>query len=212
MMFQDRYIAGQLLAEKLAEYKFNNPLVLGIPRGAVPMAAIIAEKLGGDLDVVLVRKIGAPLNPEYAIGSVAESGAVDIRHEAAEMAGADEPYLRGEIANQMELIRTRRAMYTKACPQIELKNRDVIIVDDGIATGSTFLSAVRALKEQCPKRIFVAAAVAAPDSIEKLSKETDGVFVLMAPDNFMAVGQYFVEFDQVSDREVVEILQKSVKT
>ena len=196
------------MAEALAEYRGRNPLVLAIPRGAVPMAKVIAEELGGEMDVVLVRKLRAPGNPEYAIGSVDESGWAYIAPQAAST-GADEDYLKREIAAQLETMQRRRAQYTPVRPPIEPAGRIVIVIDDGLATGSTMIAALHALRAKKPAQLVCAVPVAPPDTLEKIRGSADRVVCLSAPVNFYAVGQFYMDFPQVADEEVIAILSAS---
>ncbi|MBI3332347.1 phosphoribosyltransferase [Candidatus Peregrinibacteria bacterium] len=205
MAFANREEAAQKLAERLSPYKGMAPLVLAIPRGAVPMGKIIADALGGALDVVLVRKLGAPGNPEYAIGSVDESGHVTLNPEAEGV--ADEEYLKQEVRTQMDTMRKRRAFYTPIRAPVDPKDRAVIVVDDGIATGSTMLAALHAIREKKPKKLVVAIGVAPQESIKRLERVADEVICLQTPAWFMAVGQFFDEFPQVEDEEVIRILK-----
>lgn len=203
MHFHDRLDAADQLGAKLQVYAEAHPLILGIPRGAVVMARHIANVLHGDLDVVLVRKIGAPDNPEYAVGSVDESGHVTETAPGIVDAG----YLDAKAAEELRVIRDRRALYTPVRPSIECKGRTVIIVDDGIATGTTMLAAVHAIRARTPERIIVAAPVIAPDTMPKLRDAADDVVYLDAPEDFMAVAQFYDDFPQVTDEEVVEMLR-----
>lgn len=199
--------AARQLAEKLAPYQGEKPLVLAIPRGAVPMAHHIAQSLRGDLDVVLVRKLGAPNQPELAVGAVDESGEVHL-HPYAEQLHLSQNYLEGEKEDQIETLRERRASYTPHRPPIPPKGRVVIIVDDGIATGSTMSAAIHAIRAKKPKKLIVAVGVAPPDTIRRLKNEADEVLCLATPDPFYAVGQFFQDFSQVSDSEVVKLLEE----
>ena len=207
MTFRNREEAAQRLAERLAKYKGKNPLVLAIPRGAVPMGKIIADELDGELDVVLVRKLGAPGNPEYAVGSVDESGAVTVNRDAQGI--IDETYLEDEVRKQKEMMRKRRAFYTPIRLPIDPENRIVIVVDDGIATGSTMLAALHAVRKKNPKKIIAAVGVAPQDSTDRLKKAADEVVCLETPSWFMAVGEFFDAFPQISDEEVLELLKVS---
>lgn len=206
MTFANREEAAHLLAEKLSVYQGKHPLILAIPRGAVPMGKIIADQLGGELDVVLVRKLGAPGNPEYAIGSVDESGHVTLNPDTEAI--VDEAYLEEEVRKQTETIHKRRALYTPIRPPIDPRGRTVIVVDDGIATGSTVLAALHALRRREPKKLIVATGVAPTESISRLEHVADEVVCLQAPSWFTAVGQFYDEFPQVSDEEVVRILSQ----
>jgi predicted phosphoribosyltransferase len=205
--FKNRDEAATLLAHRLRAYKGQNPLVLGVPRGAVPMARIVADALGGELDVVLVRKLRAPGQPELAIGAVDEAGTV---LKGAYFNIADEQYLREEIRIQQEILRARRVMYTRAQKAIDPAGRIVIIVDDGIATGSSMLAAIRSVRAKQPRKIVVAIGVAPGRSLERMKAEADEVLCLETPVDFYAVGQFFVDFSEVTDEMVVTALSRPV--
>lgn len=207
-MFRDRDDAANRLAERLKGYRGKNPLILAIPRGAVPMAKVIADKLGGEFDVVLVRKLRAPYQPELAIGSVDESGWTYIAPFAASM-GADEDYITSEKQAQMETIRKRRAQYTPIRPPIDPAGRIVIVVDDGLATGATMISALHGLSASKPARLVCAVPVAPPDTLLKVADMADEVVSLEAPEFFQAVGQFYQHFRQIEDDEVIEALKRS---
>ena len=207
MRFKNRDEAATLLAGRLAAYKGQNPLVLGVPRGAMPMARIIAEALGGDLDVVLVRKLRAPGQPELAIGAIDEAGTV---LKAPYFDIADEEYMREEIRTQQEILRARRQMYTRAQKAIDPAGRIVIIVDDGIATGSSMLAAIRSARARKPRKIIVAIGVAPDQSLVRIRAEADEVVCLETPVDFYAVGQFFADFSEVTDEMVVAALSRPV--
>jgi putative phosphoribosyl transferase len=204
MVFQNREYAARLLARRLSAYKNKNPLVLGIPRGAIRMAKIIADVLGGELDVVLVRKLRHPLQPELAIGAIDERGNVFLSDYALNV---ETEYLEAERAHQLEILRRRRAQYTPWRPPIDPCNRIVIVVDDGIATGSTMTAALRAVRARKHRKLVGAVAVASPQAA--MLRESDDMVSLKVPAEFEAVGQFFVDFSQVTDEEVVGILQQS---
>ncbi|HXH06193.1 MAG TPA: phosphoribosyltransferase family protein [Vicinamibacterales bacterium] len=206
MLFRDRAHAARLLAERLEPYRGRATVVAGMPRGGVPMARIIADTLGADVDVVLVRKLGAPGNPELAVGAVDEHGHVFVADHAASV-GATDAYLAAETARQLAVLREQRRRYTPSRPPLDPRGRTVVIVDDGIATGATMIAAVRAIREHDPARVVVAAGVAPAETVERLASEADDVVCLATPWPFDAVGRFYDDFSQVSDEEVVRALE-----
>jgi predicted phosphoribosyltransferase len=203
--FANRAEAAEALALHLQDYRGCRPLVLAIPRGAVPMGKIIAERLQGELDIVLVRKLGAPFDPEYAIGAIDETGWTYLapllkRH------GENFLFIKQKKAHELEVLRRRRAQYSPHRPAINPQGRVVIIVDDGIATGSTMIAALHATRAKDPVELICAIPVAPPKSIEKIEPMTDRVICLYAPFHFLGVGQFYHEFSPVDDREIVKIL------
>jgi putative phosphoribosyl transferase len=210
MIFDDRTRAGELLAKALAQWRESRPLVLAIPRGAVPMAAVIAEELDGDLDVVLTHKLGAPGNPEFAIGAVDETGWIYVADHAA-AAGAGREYVEREVAAQLETMRRRRARYTPTRPPLDPAGRVVIVVDDGLATGATMLTALHSLRGKNARRVICAVPVAASEAIETVRPHADDVVCLHAPVFFYAISPFYRSFPQVGDDEVIAILNKEAK-
>jgi predicted phosphoribosyltransferase len=204
-VFADRIGAAEQLASALAHYKGCNPLVLGIPRGAVPMACVIADRLEGEADVVLVRKLRAPGSPEFAIGAVDESGWT-LLDAGAGAVGANQAYIAAEKATQMSTIAARRTLYSAQRAPIDPAGRVVIVVDDGLATGSTMIAALHALRARNPQRLICAVPVAPAQTIERVRPCCDEMVCLETPQTFYAVGQFYRDFRQVSDDEVVALL------
>lgn len=209
-MFASRIDAAQRLARALDTYRGRDPLVLAIPRGAVEMGRVLADALGGELDVVLVRKLGAPGHAEFAVGAVDETGWTYISHYAAG-AGADAAYLDREKRAQLDTLRKRRAQYTPTRAPVDPAGRIAIVVDDGLATGATMIAALHAVRARKPARLVCAVPVAAPDSLERVRPYADEVVCLEAPPGFYAVGQYYGEFGQVEDATVVELLARGTR-
>ncbi len=207
MRFLNRDDAADKLAEKLQTWRGQHPLVLAIPRGAVPMARILAERLEGEVDVVLVRKLRAPGNPELAIGSIDETGWVYLADYALQM--ADEGHIEREKKIQMEVMRNRRAQYTPVRPPLDPAGRVVVVVDDGLATGSTMIAALHAIRAKKPQKLICAVPVAPPDTLEKVAPLADEMVCLYAPEMFYAVGQFYMDFPQISDEQVMELLAQT---
>src|SRR5665648_806392 len=205
MVFADRHDAGRRLAAALERYRGSpDAIVLGVPRGGVVVAAEVARELGLPLDIVVTRKIGAPGNPEYAVGAVDADGRVF----AGALAGIPEEYLQRCLLLEREEIARRLHAYRAGRPALDLAGKTVLVVDDGIATGLTLRAAVRYLKDRGARRVVVAAPVAAPDSAVRLRAEADDVVTLDEPPGFSAVGQFYERFDQTSDAEVRALLAR----
>jgi len=210
MLFQNRTHAGQRLARALVKYKARRPVVLALPRGGVPVAAEVATALDAPLDLVLVRKIGVPSQPELAMGAVTDGeNATIIRNsEIIEFCGVDEREFDAVCNEELAEIERRRERYLGDRARAEVKGEVVIVVDDGIATGATILAAVRAVRERKPKELVLAVPVAPLDTIEKLRAEVDDIVCLETPGDLGAIGYFYRDFHQVSDEEVIATLKR----
>ncbi len=204
--FADRREAGRRLAEQLLPLADEHPIVVALPRGGVPVAKEIATALGAPLEILAVRKLGAPHNPEFGIGAVAEDGSCLIDTGSVEKLGIAKGALDSIIARETAELRRRVSAYRGERPPLELEGRTVIVVDDGIATGVTDTTALRAVRRQNPRRVILAVPVCAPGSATRLREEADEVICLLAPPLLYGVGQWYRDFSQVSDQEVVSIL------
>jgi predicted phosphoribosyltransferase len=204
-VYRDRRQAGIELGRAVEKLALERPLVLGIPRGGVPVAAEVARAIGAELGVVVARKIGAPWNPELAIGATTANGALWLDHEAVALVGANEAWIETERRRQVEEARRREALFDgRHRPSIA--GREVVVVDDGIATGSTAIAAVRAVVADRAARVVLAVPVAPPSVVTKLRAIADDVICLHEDPDFLAVGSYYIDFDQVKDAEVKAIL------
>lgn len=207
-MFRDRADAAQQLARKLKGRTFRNPLVLAIPRGGVATGEVLARELGAGLDVVLARKLRAPFQPELAVGALSEAGEIHLNHHADEALGITEEYLAEERQRQLGEIARRKRLFRQVKPQEPIAGRSVIVTDDGIATGSTMIAALQMVKAQNAYETIVAVPVASPDRLVAVRQWCDEIVCLLAPETFWAIGQFYQDFSQVEDEEVVEILRK----
>jgi len=206
MFFRNRREAGERLAEKLYAYRGQDPLILAVPRGGVDVAAPIFEKLGGELDLMITRKIGAPNQPELAIGAVTADGAALLNDVLVAKIGIDQDYINQAIAREKAEIGRRLRLYRGDRPLPKIENRLVILVDDGVATGYTLLMAIKSLQKLNPAELVLAVPVGPPETLKTLEREVDQLVYLQAPDFFSAVGQFYQNFSQVSDEEVIRIL------
>lgn len=206
--FADRIEAGRALAERLERYRATDAQILGMARGGVMVGLGVAEVLALPLRALVVRKLGAPHNPELAIGAVSETGKLWIDRGLVLATGASEPYLQSEIAEQVEEARRREAEYA-ASPSTSLAGVTCIVVDDGIATGASALVAVRSARDLGAARVVLATPVASPQAASALRPEVDELTVLLTPDPFVAVGLYYTNFEQTTDSEVVRALREA---
>ena len=205
--FKNRAQAGKLLAKKLGASGLGpNALVLGLPRGGVPVAFAVAMALGLELDVLLVRKLGMPGQPEFAIGAVGSGGVQVLQPGVPGLLGVTQAQVDAIAARELAEIARRERAYRGGHPEPALAGRDVILVDDGIATGSTMLAAVQVARRRGAGRVIVAAPVAPPDTLEALEPLVDELVCLAAPLRFRAVSQWYDSFDQTSDEEVQDLL------
>jgi len=211
MIFENRRQAGQLLALEVERRGYANPIVIGLPRGGVPVAAEVAARLKAPLDLILVRKIGAPMQPELAIGAVVDGGAPEIvrNEELVRAVGITDDEFKELAKHQLKIIEERRKLWLAGRPPIPFKDKTVIIVDDGIATGATVRVSVHAVKKQDPKLVVVATPVAPPETVEALRREADDVVCLEAPDYLGAIGLFYRDFTPVSDAEVSSNLERT---
>lgn len=206
-MFINREDAGRQLAEKMSHLKGQKAIVLAIPRGGVVVAAQVAKELDLPLGLIIPRKIGAPANPELAVGAVAGDGATFLNQHVINTLGISKDYLEAETKKQVEEIKRREQTYLQGKAPLSVKDKIVLVIDDGIATGATAIAAVRALKQQSPAKVILAVPVAPQESKELLNSEADEVIVLQTPPDFYAVGQFYETFEQTTDEEVQQLLE-----
>jgi putative phosphoribosyl transferase len=212
LIFADRAEAGRLLAERLVRLRLRDAFVLALPRGGVPVGAEIAKALGAPLDVVFVRKIGAPDQPELAVGAVADGADPEIalNAELVEALGLDEDYIAAAAARELEVIDRRRHAWSELRPEVSPAGRAVIVVDDGVATGMTMQAALRQLRRRKPARLIAAVPVASREAVTMLGREADQVVCLSAPRRFGSVGSFYRSFGQVPDEEVAALLRGAI--
>jgi putative phosphoribosyl transferase len=211
VIFKDRVDAGKRLAQALTQFKGEDVIVLGIPRGGVVVANEVAKALGAPLDVVVTRKIEAPGEPEYALGAVTQEGEVMMDRRAAESIGASAAYLDDQIRLKREEVKERMQRFRGDVPYPQLKAKVVVIVDDGIATGSSVSAAVMSVKKREPRQVVVAVPVAPADAVQSLSENGTKVICLETPGSFLAIGEFYIDFGQVEDVEVKRVLDESTR-
>lgn len=206
-MFHDRKDAGKQLAQSLLNYKDNSKtLIIGIPRGGVVLAKEVAEILHLPLDITCPRKIGSPYNPEFAIGAITETGDGYFNEEVIQALGVTESQLQQLIEKEKQEATHRLLAFRKGLPERNLEGKKVILVDDGLATGSTMKAAITSMRHEGVSHVIVAVPVSPPDTLHEMRQLADEVICLEAPENFMAVGQFYLHFDQTSDKEVESLL------
>jgi len=210
-MFADREDAGRQLAARLEHLRGERPVVLGLPRGGVVVAAEIARALGAPLEALVVRKVGAPFQPELALGAVIDGNPPQLvrNEDLIETLRIDEEYLRQETERQLTEARRRQEAYRRGRPPVDIVGRTVIIVDDGIATGATMKAALTALSQSRVKRLVLAVPVGPPDTISALKGKVDELVYIDAPPHFRAVGAFYGQFTQTTDEEVVALLEEA---
>lgn len=206
--YADRVEAGERLAEALIRYEGRDALVLGIPRGGVPVAAEVARGIGADLDVVVARKLGAPMQPELAIGAVTANGGLYLDEDALLAIDVDPNYLNAEIARQSEVARQRETLFRGETPPPRITDRTVLVVDDGLATGATMRAALRSVAKRQPAHLIAAVPVGPGKTRDTLREEADEVVCLLTPEPFWAVGLYYQDFAPVEDDDVSRILAR----
>lgn len=210
MIFDDRYDAGRRLALRLSDYAGPDTIVLAVPRGGVETGYEVAMALNAPLDVIIPRKIPAPGQPEYAIGAVAGEDICVLNEETVGYLGVkDNSYLQEEIRRQRDEIVRRTRLYRGDKPFPSIEGRTVILVDDGVATGYTIIAAAREIMAKHPKRLILAVPVAPPDAVNRLNHEVDELVILEIPEVFYAVGEWYVQFVQTSDEQVIELLRRA---
>jgi putative phosphoribosyl transferase len=209
-LFDDRRDAGRQLAEAARGYAAENPIVLALPRGGVPVAYEVAKALGAPMDLVFVRKIGAPGHPEYGIGAVVDGDHPQVvLNDVAGQLGIPAAYVEEQKQRELREIERRRRAYLGDRAPLTLNGRTVMVVDDGIATGGTVRASLRALRGADVRRLILAVPVAAADTIESLRPEADEILCLATPEPFYAVGLYYRDFEQTGDAEVVRLLAQA---
>ncbi len=195
-----------LLAKALKEYKGCDVVVLAVPRGGVVVGYYVAKELGCPLDVIVPRKLGAPFQPELAIGAVAEDGTTVLNEDLVNSMGVSQQYIEKKVKEEVAEIKRRISLYRSGKEAIPVKDKIVVLVDDGLATGATIKAAISYVKKLGPKALVVAVPVAPPETIRSLRQEVDKVICLSTPEPFYAIGQFYEEFEQVEDEEVIRLL------
>jgi putative phosphoribosyl transferase len=211
LSFRDRADAGRQLARRLRPYAAHNPVILALPRGGVPVAFEVARELQAPLDLLIVRKIGAPGHQEFGLGAIVDGAHPQVVLNEEALAELDVPreYIEEETRRQLREIERRRRHYLAGRRPVDVTGRTTIVVDDGIATGGTVRAALKGLAKTRPARLVLAVPVAPPDTVERLRAEADAVVCLLTPESFYAVGEHYDDFTQTSDREVMMLLDQA---
>jgi len=210
-MFTNRREGGRKLARHLLHYRSEHPVVLGLPRGGVPVAYEVAAVLEAPLDVIVVRKLGAPGQPELGIGAVVDGDHPQsvLNEDVIRMIGVSAEFMKREIALELQEVRRRQELYRSGRPAEPITGRTAILVDDGIATGGSVRAAIRGLRRLNPKRLVLAVPVAPPETVRSLRSEVDDLVCLSTPAFFQSVGQFYEDFRQTSDEEVIEFIDRA---
>lgn len=209
MAFKDRREAGKQLAKELEDYREDNPLILALPRGGVETGYEVAEALDAELDVVVVRKLGAPSNPEFGFGAIGAGNTRVVNEQTVKRLGLSEEEIERVAEKERKELNRRLEKYRGNRELPDIEERTVIIVDDGMATGGTAMAAVQTTRAQNPAKLILAVPVSPPDSADKLRDEVDELICLKTPSAFMAVGQWYSRFGQTTDDQVIELLHKA---
>src|SRR3989344_2720299 len=211
MIFKDRLEAGELLAKKLRKYKGKDTLILAIPREGVVVGSVVAKELECPLDLIIIRKLGAPGNPELAIGATTSYGSLILDQELISKLKISSEYIKSEHRKQL-LEAKRREKVFRVSSALKISGKNVILIDDGLATGSTVMAAITAIKQKLPKKIILAVPIAPKSTMKLIEPEVDILIVLDTPENFYAIGQFYQDFPQLSDDEVIGFLNERKST
>jgi putative phosphoribosyl transferase len=210
-MFRDRIEAGRMLGAEIAKLGLRNPVVLALPRGGVPVAAAVADALHAPLDLVIVRKVGAPGNPELAVAAIVDGNPSDVvlNREIVEVYGLDGDELAALVKEERPELERRRHVYRGNLQPLSIRGKTAVLVDDGAATGTTMKVAIRALKRRSPREVIVALPVAPPDTVAELAREADRILCLSQPPHFRTLSYYYRNFEQLTDDEVNHAIQEA---
>ncbi len=211
MLYKDRYDAGRQLAEKLLRYKDENPVIIALPRGGVVLGYEVAKMLHAPLDVIVARKLSAPFRPEFGFGAIAPNGIKVLNPESIIYLGLNERDIDEIIRDETVEMNRRIELYRKNSPPIDLNNKTVIVVDDGLATGVSTKAAIMSIKQMNPGKIILAVPVSPPEAADRFRREVDEFLCLNELPGFYAVGAYYDDFEQITDQEVINLIQKAKK-